>query len=131
MNTETAVQTAVYQALVAAPLTDAPAITDHPPTDDDGDYPSIQIGETMVLSDDVSCADGAETYQTLHVWSRYRGQRQTKRIIGEIHDALHGASLSVAGLQSCHVLIEQWRVMDDPDGLTRHGVVVLTIHQRT
>ncbi|QFT31813.1 hypothetical protein FIV00_15075 [Labrenzia sp. THAF82] len=125
-------QQAVYAALVAAALPHVVKIVDHrierPKAND---FPYVQIGEDgQSLQDDVSCADGSQEILNLHTWSRSRGQKQIKEIMGAIHGALHNTALTVSGLVSCHVFVESGRILDDPDGKTRHGVTTLRIYCR-
>lgn len=125
------VQGAVYQILSDAALPSVGSITDHKISDPKKeDYPHVQIGDWLSLPDDVQCADGSEEFLTLHVWSRQRGQTEIKTIIGAIDAALDGVALLVAGLASCHCQIDRARIVEDPDGLTLHGLVTLRIHCR-
>lgn len=124
-------QTAVYADLVAASIPGLVQIVDHrivkPKADD---FPFIEIGESQSIPDDTSCADGSQEIIDLHVWSRVRGQKQIKQIMGRIHDAFHAEALTVSGLASCFAFVEGERIINDPDGLTRHGVVTLRFYSR-
>ena len=125
------VQVAVEGALTAASIPGVTRIVDHPiakPKDDD--FPFIQIGEFQSLQDDTTCSGGSQDIFDIHVWSRYRGQKEVKQIMGAVHAALHDATLSVSGLASCFAFVEDERVLGDPDGLTRHGVVTIRIYSR-
>lgn len=131
-------QQALYQALAnAEPALAAGGVHDQAP--DDAAFPHVEIGESDVLPDDVSLgvagADGegdrglAETI-TLHVWSRYRGRKETLAILARIHALLHGRALSVAGRASALAFVRSQRVFRDPDGLTRHGVMAVEVIHR-
>src|SRR5690606_23892259 len=64
------------------------------------EFPFVQIGDVDVISDDVDAADGSrhdgvmETL-TLHVWSRYRGQKEIKQIMQQIKNLLHDTTVTV------------------------------------
>ncbi|MBA5779495.1 DUF3168 domain-containing protein [Stappia sp. F7233] len=121
-------QQALYAALTDPPLDGVTRVVDHSFADaGNGDFPFVQIGEAQSLPNDVQCSTGSDEYIDLHVWSRYRGQREVKEIMGAIHAALHQSTLAVDGLSSCFAYVDGQRVFTDPDGLTRHGVVTLKI----
>lgn len=124
-------QTAIYAELVSASIPGVSRIVDTKITDPKGsDFPFIEIGEMQSIQDDVSCHDGTQDVFDIHIWSRYRGQREVKQLMGAVHDALHNTTLTVSGLASCFAFVEGQRVITDPDGLTRHGVVTIRIYSR-
>lgn len=118
------VQAAVVVALNVAGVADG-RIYDHAQTD--AVFPYVEMGESQALADDVTGADGFDEFLTLHVWSRYRGDKEAKQICSDIRSALHARSLTVAGRTTAHAWVREIRVFDDPDGLTRHGVVSVRI----
>jgi hypothetical protein len=130
-------QKAIYAALDAADIDGVTQIVDHPlTTTDDDDFPFIQIGASQVIADDSGGADGSgdegkTEYIDLHSWSRLRGQTQVKTIMGAIYDALHHQSLTVVGRSSAYCWLDDERVIDDRDGLTRHGIQTFKITHRT
>lgn len=88
------------------------------------DFPYVSYGSDQVLQDDPGdCGAGYEVFVTLDVWSRAVGQPQMKRIGGAIRSRLHDAELDLDGNRL--VLLEHrgTRYLDDPDGLTHHGVL--------
>lgn len=124
-------QTAVYDAIITAAIPGVVKVVDHKISDPkNSDFPFIEIGEVQSIEDDVSCYDGTQDIFDIHVWSRVRNQKEVKEIMGGIHAALHNATLTVSGLASCFAFVEGQRVITDPDGLTRHGVVTLRIYSR-
>ena len=123
-----ALQTAVHGAIAGASIAGVKRVSDHYLTDPGtGDFPFVQIGEAHALPLDVSGSDGAERYIDLHVWSRYRGQGEAKRILDGLRGLFHARPLAVPGLSSAFAYAESERVLSDPDGLTRHGVLTLKI----
>jgi hypothetical protein len=117
-------QRAVYQTLSAdasikAELGDPARIYDDPPGD--AVFPYLTIGEARAK--DWSGVEGAFEHDLrLHVFSRYAGRREVKRILGAVYDALHDASMTLAG----HALVNIRFVFGDAfrrvDGETYQGV---------
>ena len=99
------------------------------------DYPYIEFGEAQVIPVDASGAttgdNGVEEYFDIHVYSRYRGQREMKQIQGDIYDALHHKSLSVIGRNTAFCWLDDVRTLNDPDGLTRQGIQTFKITHRS
>lgn len=120
-----AVHIAIYDALVAAGVSGGRVYDDVPevPT-----FPYTQIGVSQTITDDVTCRDGGDEFLDLHVWSRQRGQVETKQIMDAIHVALHDQPLTVTGRDATLVRVDRTRTLEDPDGLTRHGVVTVRVH---
>ena len=130
MNAE--VQKAVFLALTTANIAGVTEIRDTPiakPTA--ANFPFIEIGVGQALPADAGGDTGAEEYLDLHVYSRTGGQKQVKEIMTAIYAALHQQSLTVAGRTSAHCFHDSSRVIDTPDGLTRHGIMTFQIIHRT
>lgn len=110
---------------------DAAAATDAP----EGEFPFVLIGESDSIPADVSASsgagdDGEAESITLHVWSRYRGQKEIKQIMQQIKDRLHGVSLTVTGRASALCFVRMRRSFLDPDGRTRHGILTVEVIHR-
>lgn len=86
-------------------------------------YPYVQLGEDVTIDYSTKDTTGSETTMTIHIWSRYRGSKETKQIIDRIHSLLHDSSLSVTGRNLINMRSEFSDVLRDPDGITRHGVM--------
>ena len=86
-------------------------------------FPYVQIGEDNVIEFDTKDVNGSETTLTLHIWSEYKGSKETKQIMDRVHDLLHDSSLSVSGFNLINLRFEFGDIMRDPDGKTRHGVM--------
>jgi hypothetical protein len=130
MNAE--VQKAVYAALNAAAIANVTQIRDTPiakPTD--SNFPFIEIGAGQALPADAGGDTGLEEYIDLHVYSRNAGQKQVKEIMQAVYAALHQQSLTVSGKASAHCFLDSSRVIETPDGLTRHGILTFQIIHRT
>lgn len=88
-------------------------------------FPYIGIGAAQVVPDDAECIDGARTIFTLHVWSRAVGAQETRQIANVMAQALTGwtPDLSADGFVFVDGRVSGTRSMDDPDGITTHGIV--------
>lgn len=121
------VQEALYAALIAQNIAEvslriydgfAPVAVD---------YPYIVIGSSQSLQNDAQCLQGLEEFIDLDIWSRYEGMKELKSIISQIRDGLHQQTLSANGRSTVHIWVEDSRLLNDPDGETRHGIVTLKI----
>lgn len=121
------VQAAIRQAMVNAEIAGG-RVVDHTPSPEEVAYPYVEIGDTQILSDDVQCSGGVEEFLSLHIWSRYEGQKEAREIAAAISSLFHAQSLTVTGYSLVTFTVQQVRIFDDPDGLTRHGVLTLHIH---
>ena len=66
------------------------------------------------------------TFQ-LDAWSRTQGKvRICRKIVDAVKDALHGKDLDLADNALVEIRVDFRRVIDDPDGLTKHGLVMVT-----
>lgn len=99
----------------------------------DSAFPYVQIGEMDALPDDVDGGSGRDDGEvetiTLHVWSRYQGQKEVKQIMQQVKDQLHNQSISFSG-RSGICWVRSRRSFMDPDGKTRHGVMSIEVTHR-
>lgn len=86
-------------------------------------FPYIQIGDIQVISDGAGCIDSTEVYVTVHVWSRAQGQVENRRISGNARTALHEWLPDLPGFSIVEHEHRDTRTLDDPDGITSHGVM--------
>lgn len=137
MSHEWELQKAIYAVLTAASISGVQSIRDNPNTEPStSDYPFIEISTSQDLADDTGGDDGTgdeglETYFDIDVWSRYRGQKEVKEIMGAVYDALHHQSLTVTGRSTAFCWLDDKRIIDSPDGLTRHGIMTFKITHRS
>ena len=85
-------------------------------------FPYLTIGEDVLNEWDTNSTLGADSTITIHVWSRYKGRKQTKEIMGAIYNCLHRSTLTVTGYDFVSVNYDTETSFLDSDGLTRHGV---------
>ena len=119
-------QKAVFSALNTGSITDASgsAITgvfDDVPTNTA--YPYIRIGEETLSVNASKDKDIFEHTLTIHIWSQYRGNRDIKDIMKQVHDILHDSSLTVSGASMVNMRQEFHTTITEGDGITRHGVM--------
>ena len=86
-------------------------------------YPFVSLGEETAIDYSTKDLNGGEFTINIHVWSQYKGAKQTKEIMDRIHDLLHDSSLSVSGFNLANLRFEFSDILRDPDGITRHGVM--------
>ena len=86
-------------------------------------YPYVQIGEETSIDAGLKDKEAQEYTLTIHIWSRYRGNKETKEIAERIYTLLHNGAISVTGASLANIRNEFFTVLIDDDGLTRHGVM--------
>lgn len=126
-----AVQKAIYDALVAANIPCVTTIRDTPiskPTS--ADFPFIEFGASQALPVDAGGDNGLELYVDVHCYSRSGGNKQMQDMMSAIYDALHHQTFTVTGAASCHCWLDRSRSILEPDGETRHGVHTFRIEHR-
>lgn len=84
--------------------------------------PYIVLGEAINAMDDTDGYNGFNILYPIHVWSEYRGKAETLAIQSLIYKALHRGKFSLSGYTCIAVTQESSQVLNDPDGITRHGV---------
>ena len=119
-------QKTVFSALDGASITDyaGNAITgvfDDVP--ENTAYPYIRVGEETAIDSSAKDKDIFEHTLTIHIWSQYRGNRDIKEIMKQVHDTLHDSSLSVSGASMVNMRQEFQTTLLEGDGITRHGVM--------
>ena len=119
-----ALQTRIYATLNGdSTLTNTLGASIHDDVPEGSSYPFVSLGEEQSNEYGTMDVDGTDTAMTIHVWSQYKGAKQTKDILDRIHTLLHDSSLSVTGYNLVNLRFEFSDIMKDPDGVTRHGVI--------
>lgn len=118
-----ALQQTLYSALNVSAITTDLSCGVYDDVPQSAAYPYIAIGEETSIDYSVKDTQGGETTINLHIWSQYKGSKETKQIMDKIHDLLHNSSLSVSGFNLINLRYEFSDIMRDPDGITRHGVM--------
>jgi hypothetical protein len=118
-----ALQSSIYTALNVSAITTTLACGVYDEVIEGNSYPFITLGEETAIDYSTNNLVGAETTINIHIWSRYKGSKQTKEIMDKVHDLLHDVSLTVSGVNLINLRFEYSDIMRDPDGITRHGVM--------
>ncbi len=85
-------------------------------------FPYCVIGNDTNRAWDTDDSRGAEVTLTLHFWSRAQGFKQCKALMDQAYGLLNRTAMTKTGYTIVDTLFEFSDVMDDPDGMTKHGV---------
>ena len=118
-----ALQSSIYSALNVSAITTTLSCGVYDEVVEGNSYPFISLGEETAQDYSTNNLVGAQTTINIHIWSQYKGSKETKNIMDKIHDLLHDVSLSVSGVNLINLRFEFSDIMRDPDGITRHGVM--------
>tara|TARA_B110000858_G_C17460243_1_gene318087 strand:- start:112 stop:510 length:399 start_codon:yes stop_codon:yes gene_type:complete len=118
-----ALQTTIYNALNVSAITTTLSCGVYDEVIEGNTYPFITLGEETTIDYGTKTETGSETTINIHIWSQYKGSKQTKEIMDKVHDLLHDSNLSVTGFNLINLRFEYSDIMRDPDGITRHGVM--------
>jgi hypothetical protein len=86
-------------------------------------FPYMTIGDSIETPDDTHSREGSESTLTMHIWSRYQGDREVKQIFERLWVILHNSRWVVPGFSVVMSHVELAEALRDPDGITRHGVM--------
>lgn len=90
----------------------------------DAAFPFISFGPTSFLLLQDECLEGRTETMQIDIWSESKGgKRQCKDIVDLVVDALNGLEAELATVTITDMRVVLAQVMDDPDGITSHGVV--------
>ena len=122
-----------FQDFIIATLKADPAVSalvadriyDEPPST--RTFPYISLGPTDFVTDDADCIDAREETIQIDCWTRANGRKwPCKQIVDAVVNALRDETGELAEGALVSLNIELSRVMDDPDGITAHGIVQVT-----
>jgi hypothetical protein len=86
-------------------------------------FPYVTIGEVQTLPELGEATDAAESFVTLHTWSRAAGTVEAKTLSKAVSGALHDKELTLSEGTMQSLLLQDSRMLNDPDGLTSHGIL--------
>ena len=126
-----AIQIAIVSALRAdgalAPRGDpaapaVPKVYDRVP--DAAQPPYVTCGEDDMLWDGWDEYQSATIRGRAHVWSRQPGRMECKAICEDVLTAMDAVlDITASGARVVDRLADHIRILDDPDGVTKHGIV--------
>jgi hypothetical protein len=95
------------------------------------DFPFVSIGECETVPVRMDCGNHEEISVQIDAWSQKPGRAEIKRIVAAIAAALGMANddapaIDQDGYHLADLVVERTRILDDPDGRTRHGVILIT-----
>lgn len=106
--------------LLSSFLGSADRIFDHVPQE--SDFPYVAIGAFELSPFDTKTEEAGLLTFTIHSWSRYRGMRELREIMGAIVENLDDSALAVTGFDLITLRFLVGNTLLDPDGLTRQGI---------
>ncbi len=122
-----ALQTAIYQRLVADPAVTALVPVDHirAGSTRPDKTPCIILGDgnTTLHGQDYRAQRTAWVYLDLHIWTLDAGQDAAKEIAGAVMKALDKQHLPINGADCDHFRLTGARFLRDPDPAFGHGVL--------
>jgi hypothetical protein len=90
-------------------------------------FPYISIGDVAATPFDAQLLRGYEALWQIHAWSRKPGAVQCRQVLAAAHGALHWHSLNLDAGAAVICRVSGKRDLKDPDGVTTHGILDLTI----
>ncbi len=85
-------------------------------------FPYVTIGDMTMTDLSTDTEEGAEITIAIHIWSRYRGNKELYQQSKLVRDALRRVSIAVIDYQHVYTEFESSETLTDPDGVTRHAV---------
>ena len=85
-------------------------------------FPYITFDFVSFVPFDTDDNDGIQAVLRVHTWSRSQSVLQMSAIMDSIYDCLHKFQIVISGASTVDCLFITGQTMDDPDGVTTHGV---------
>ena len=120
-------QQAIFSALNVSAMTSTLNCGVYDDVPQSASYPYIALGEETGVDYSTKDIQGGDSTINIEIWSQYKGSKETKQIMDKIHDLLHNSNLTVTGHNLINIRFEFSDIMRDPDGITRHGVIRLSL----
>lgn len=90
-------------------------------------FPYLTLRVDNCTADDDACGNHWACAVSVHIWSRKKGRNHVEEIAGPVREALDGVD-AVTGFVVNYRQFEMERVLDDPDGITTHGIITTEFH---
>lgn len=91
--------------------------------EDDASFPYITFDLPSILPWDTDDTDGAQAILRVHVWSRSQSALVLSGIMDSVYDCLHKFQIVISGANTVDCMFVDGQTLEDPDGVTTHGVV--------
>ncbi|WAP67229.1 DUF3168 domain-containing protein [Jiella pelagia] len=115
-------QKALFSAITAADI--GASLYDEPRPG--APKPYLSFGPFDGQDDGAECLDAIEATQQIDIWSGATdGFREAKVLAGALRRAIHEQDIAISGARIVDLRIESERFLMDPDGQTKHGVVMV------
>ncbi len=100
-------------------------IWDEPPVD--REFPNITLGPNDFTTEDADCIPMREETLQIDCWARSNGRKwPCRQIVDAVVNVLRDVDGDLADGALVETRIDIARVIDDPDGITAHGIVQFT-----
>lgn len=83
----------------------------------------ITRGPFYGTSDDADCIFGQEITAQIDIWSRKPSRWSMDDVIAEVRRSLHAKEFPLDEMALATMEVRLWRVVDEPDPTTQHGIV--------
>lgn len=90
---------------------------------DDSLYPYVTFGIPSAIPFDDKDVTGGNSIIQIHTWSRSQSELVRRAIEDSIYDCLNRFGLVISSAQTTLVNFVDKTELDDPDGVTTHGVL--------
>lgn len=87
-------------------------------------YPYLSFGPTQVIPDKAQEYDSADIVFQVDAWSDVVGMLEVKSLGAAVRAALDEEELEIPGFRLVSLLVEDVRYLTEPNGKTKHGVLV-------
>ncbi|AYD00024.1 DUF3168 domain-containing protein [Neorhizobium sp. NCHU2750] len=90
-------------------------------------FPNITLGLSDFQPDDADCIKARQETLQIDCWTQEAGKKWPCRaLVDAVKGALHDAEGELASGALVQIVVSLARIIDDPDGITMHGVVQIT-----
>lgn len=86
-------------------------------------FPYVTIGDGYSNPYNSFQRNGEEIYFNVHVWSRYKGFKESQEIVADIQRLLAQKELDVDGFGQVPCFFDDSDTLRDGDGITRHVIL--------
>ncbi|MBX8785276.1 DUF3168 domain-containing protein [Ochrobactrum sp. GRS2] len=128
MSVSVSLQDVIFNRLLASqPVTEIVGARIYDGVPEDAEFPYISFGAIDYVPDDADCITGRQETIQIDCWSRAEGRKwPCKALADAVKKALHDTEDDMSNGALVFMRVTMVRVIDDPDGITAHGIVQIT-----